>query len=71
MLCRYETEAELGGAFKAKKNKTKGPGKGYNLFVSQEYATIKKEGVKYNEAFKELGKRWKELSEAQKEKYNK
>lgn len=71
MLSRYETEAEAGGAFKAKKQPS-GGGKGYSAFVAQEYASTKKEqGIASNEMFKALGQKWKAMSAAEKDKYNK
>ena len=53
--------------------KKRGGGKsGYNLFCSDERANIKKRcpGMKPQAVMKELGKRWKALSDSQKSKWN-
>lgn len=47
----------------------KKPGNAYNLFFKEQYSQVAAGGMKVTEAAKEIGARWKSLSEADKARY--
>lgn len=64
-----DAEAD-GESKKEKKPRKKRSLTGYNLFSKEMNTKLKGDGMKQSEIMKEAGKRWKELKDDEKEKYN-